>query len=114
MELAAFRKRVHNTFGDDLHRASPASIREFLDTLNAEAVEPSPGERFVVDESARTYEEVMRTFLMRTLDMPSERAVIHLWKACAELTYAVVASNDADRLEQLFRGLDEFPGEIEQ
>lgn len=114
MELAAFRKRVHSTFGDDLHRASPASIREFLDTLNAEGGEPESGGRIVVEESARTYEEVMRTFLMRTLDMPTERAVIQLWKACAELTYAVVASNDADRLEHLFRGLDEFPGEGER
>lgn len=112
MELAAFRRRVRNTFGDDLHRASPASIREFLDTLNAEGADPQPGGRIVVEESARTYEEVMRTFLIRTLEMPSDRAVIQLWKACAELTYAVVASNDADRLEHLFRGLDEPPGEM--
>lgn len=111
MELAAFRQRVRTTFGDDLHRASPASIREFLDTLNAEGIDPPPGGRIVVEESARTYEEVMRTFLLRTLDMPCDLAVVHLWKACAELTYAVVAANDADRLEHLFRGLEEVPGD---
>ena len=112
MELATFRQRVRNTFGDDLHRASPASIREFLDALSAEGIDPSPTGRIVVEESARTYEEVMRTFLLRTLDMPCDRAIVQLWKACAELTYAVVAANDADRLEHLFRGIEESPEEL--
>ena len=103
MELATFRQRVRNTFGDDLHRASPASIREFLDTLNAEGIDPTPGGRIVVEESAQTYEEVMRTFLLRMLEMPSDRAVVHLWKACAEFTYAVVAANEADENHRLAR-----------
>ena len=107
MELSAFRKRVRKAFGEDLHKASPASIRDFLDDLTIDRPVSRGDEPFIVEESARSYEEVMRTFLARTLDLPSDQAVVHLWSACAELTYLVIASNDSDRLEQLFRGIDE-------
>lgn len=106
MELETFRNRVRQTFGDDLHRASPASMRDFLDQLTVDAPVRRVDNRIVLDENARTYEEVMRTFLSRAIDLPPEEAVVQLWSACAELTYAVIASHEADRLDPLFRSVE--------
>jgi hypothetical protein len=112
MDLAAFRERVRKEFGEDLHRASPASVRDFVNALSqqssSENSEKQEG-RYVIEESARSYEEVMRTFLARVLDLPAEKAVPQLWTVALELSYVLIESQDADRLEALFRGLEEPP-----
>jgi hypothetical protein len=36
MKLDEFKEQVRHTFGDDLHRASPAAVRDFLDRLQEE------------------------------------------------------------------------------
>jgi hypothetical protein len=109
MELTEFRRRIRQTFGDDLHRASPASVRDFLDQLQEGGIPiPPEGEyRIRIDETARSYEEVMRTFFNRVLDMPPEKAVQMLWAVAFDLSYAVIESHDADRIGHLFRGLEE-------
>lgn len=111
MDLKAFRAQVLATFGEDLHRASPASVRDFLDHLSQESPhdERREGGRFVIDETARSYEEVMRTFFARVLDLAPEQAVIQLWTVALELAYDGIASADADRLEHLFKGIEEPP-----
>ncbi len=107
MELGEFRARVRATFGEDLHRASPASIRDFLDTLAEESSPHGSGQRFVIDERARSYEEVMRTFFCDVLELPQGEAIQQLWVVALELSYALIASQDAERLESLFRGIEE-------
>jgi hypothetical protein len=107
MEIGEFRARVRQTFGEDLHRASPASVRDFLDTLTEESAAPIAGRRFVIDETAKTYEEVMRTFFCRVLELPQDQAVLQLWVVALELSYALIESQDAERLGSLFRGLEE-------
>ncbi|GAB4462204.1 MAG: hypothetical protein OHK0029_28650 [Armatimonadaceae bacterium] len=109
MELSEFRSRIRQTFGDDLHRASPASVREFLDRLQEQSIPiPPEGEhRIRIDETARSYEEVMRTFFNRVLEMPPEKAVQMLWLVAFDLSYAIIESHDADRIGHLFRGLEE-------
>lgn len=114
MEVEEFRDRVRRAFGDDLHRASPATVREFLDSLSSDL--PLPREnnpfddeprRIRIDETARSYEEVMRTFFGRVLDMPSDKAVQMLWAVAFDLSYAIIESHDADRIGHLFKGLEE-------
>ena len=107
MELDEFRARVRATFGEDLHRASPASIRDFLDLLARESEAPTSGRRFVIDETAKSYEEVMRTFFCRVLELPRDQAVQQLWVVALELSYALIESQDAERLGSLFRGIEE-------
>ncbi len=113
MELDDFRQRVKRTFGDDLHRASPASVREFLDQLHAEMPLPTGGgigsSRIIIDETAKSYEEVMRTFFVRVLDMPSTDAIFLLWAVALDLSYAVIESHDAERIGSLFKNLEEPP-----
>jgi hypothetical protein len=108
MQLDEFRERVRRTFGEDLHRASPASVREFLDQLQfEESIDLRNPHRFVIDETAKTYEEVMRTFFTRVLDMPCEDAVRHLWLIAFDLAYVAIASSDAERLDRLFGGMED-------
>jgi hypothetical protein len=108
MELEEFRARVRETFGEDLHRASPASVREFFQQIQfEESIKVGENRSYVIEETAKTYEEVMRTFFARTLEMPPEIAVGHLWVVAFELAYTVIASSDADRFDQLFRGMED-------
>jgi hypothetical protein len=109
MELDEFRKKVRRAFGEDLHRASPATVRDFLDYLQHEAPVGLRDEprRIRVDESAKSYEEVMRTFFTRVLDLPQDQAVQMLWAVAFDLSYALIESHDADRIGHLFRGLEE-------
>lgn len=107
METEEFRRRVRQAFGDDLHRASPASVREFLDVLPLESVVKDEAGRIHIDETARSYEEVMRTFFNRVLDLPSEKAAQMLWAVAFDLAYAVIESHDAERIGHLFRGIDD-------
>jgi hypothetical protein len=103
-----FRRQVRQAFGEDLHRASPASVREFLDNLPLNEVIKDEAGRIHIDESARSYEEVMRTFFNRVLDLPPEIATQMLWAVAFDLAYAVIESHDADRIGHLFRGSDDF------
>ena len=107
MDREEFRNRVQKTFGEDLHRASPASVRDFLDALSQESRSPSANGRFVIDETARSYEEVMRTFFSRVLEEPCDQAIFQLWIVALELSYALIESQDAERLGTLFRGIEE-------
>ena len=113
MEVDEFRQRVTQAFGEDLHRASPASVREFLDQLHAEMPLPMGGgiggSRIIIEETAKSYEEVMRTFFVRVLDMPSTDAIFLLWAVALDLSYAVIESHDADRIGNLFKNLEEPP-----
>ena len=109
MELDEFRDKVRRAFGEDLHRASPATVRDFLDALQSDApLTPGGSERRIeIAESARSYEEVMRTFFLRVLDQPEPQAVQMLWAVAFDLSYALIESHDADRIGHLFRGLEE-------
>lgn len=108
MELSQFRRRVRRAFGEDLHRATPASVRDFLDDLQDDLPIPPEGERrIVVEETARSYEEVMRTFFNRVLELPPEKAAVLLWAVAFDLSYAVIESHDADRIGHLFRGVED-------
>ena len=107
MNREEFRLRVQKTFGEDLHRASPASVRDFLDALSEEShARPASG-RFEIEETAKSYEEVMRTFFARVLEQPCDQAIFQLWIVALELSYALIESQDAERLGTLFRGLEE-------
>lgn len=110
MGLEEFKDKVHRAFGDDLHRASPATVRDFLDHLQmeADALVPLRNDRRIeINESAKSYEEVMRTFFARVLDLPEDEAVKMLWAVAFDLSYAIIESHDADRIGHLFRGLEE-------
>jgi len=124
MGVEEFRDRVTRAFGEDLHRASPATVREFLDELQMDAASSSgpllgsgstspfeeahsgAGRRIEINESAKSYEEVMRTFFARVLELPEGDAVRLLWTVAFDLSYAIIESHDAERIGHLFRGME--------
>jgi hypothetical protein len=108
MDKDEFKQRVRVAFGEDLRRASPATVREFLDSLDVSIPLTLRGDsRIVIEETAKSYEEVMRTFFSRVLDQPSDRAAQLLFVVALDLCYAVIESHDADRIGHLFRGWDD-------
>ena len=103
-----FKERVRKAFGEDLHRASPATVRDFFDGIGTDLPLTLRGDsRIVIQETAKTYEEVMRTFFARVLDEPSDRAAQLLFVVALDLCYSVIESHDADRIGHLFRGWDD-------
>jgi hypothetical protein len=108
MSLDDFKARVRREFGDDLHRASPATVRDFLDRMQEDVHIARLGDRrIILEESAKSYEEVMRSFFARVLELPPDEAITMLWAVAFDLSYAIIESHDADRIGHLFRGLEE-------
>jgi hypothetical protein len=106
--LDDFKARVRREFGDDLHRASPATVRDFLDRMQEDVHIARLGDRrIILEESAKSYEEVMRSFFARVLELPPDEAITMLWAVAFDLSYAIIESHDADRIGHLFRGLEE-------
>ncbi|MBC8140728.1 MAG: hypothetical protein H7Y38_04730 [Armatimonadetes bacterium] len=110
MDKEEFKQRVREAFGEDLHRASPATVREFFDSIDVVVPLTLRGDsRIVIEETAKTYEEVMRTFFARILHEPSDRAAQLLFVVALDLCYSVIESHDADRIGHLFRHWDDDP-----
>jgi hypothetical protein len=107
VKLAEFKRRVYAEFGPNLEHVTPANVREFLDRAHVELAAVESGARFVIDEPATSYEEILRDFFSRVLDMPHETAIVALWMLALELSFAGVRDVWAERFEPLFQGLEE-------
>jgi len=106
VRLDEFRKLVKSEFGDRLGHATPANVREFVDDLdNRELVEKMPS-RIVLDEPCTSYEEVIKDFFARVLEMPPEEGMIALWTLALDLAFATVESQYHDRLARMFKDLE--------
>ena len=111
MTLEDFRKRVRATFGAQMQHATPANVREFLDTLardhwreEKQALSVTAQGRYVLpDERATSYEEVLRQFFSDVLDAPRDDALIQVWTLALELAYAGLEEQDARQIGGLFR-----------
>ncbi len=109
MTLSAFRQMVRAEFGADLHRMTPANVREFLDRIQLSAAPGDGPRKFVIEEKELTYEGILRDFLAQILEMPPDQAVIRLWLYALEVSSASVVELEGDRLERLFARLG-IPG----
>ena len=110
LTVAEFREIVRREFGPRLERATPASVREFLDRMQLRLHEESgEGPPYVVDEDegARGYEEVVADFFSRALDYPPEQSVIMLWLLAFEQHFAMLEDDYARRFVTIFGEDDE-------
>lgn len=108
MDLDTFKQLVYREFGDRLEHATPANVREFLDRLQVQAVSRRlPGERFEIHETGTTYEEIIKDFFARVLEMPRDDAIILLWTLAIDLAFAAVEHQYAEYFASLFRDLDQ-------
>ncbi len=104
--LNEFRNLVRTEFGKDLCHATPANVREFLDRLNSDILQAKIDGRIVLNESYKTYEEIIKEFFARILDEPSDEAFIMLWTMALDLSFSAIESHYADRLTNLFKDLE--------
>jgi hypothetical protein len=93
-----------------LENATPANVREFLDRAHAELSPVDRHHRIVIDEPATSYEEILRDFFSRVLEMPRDEAIIALWMLALEISFAGVQEQWADRFERLFQGMEDGAG----
>lgn len=115
MRLAEFKERVQATFGSRMEHATPANVREFLDTIQQELWQEERNERIVrtgdpnppielsADDSAITYEAVIRQFFVRALHTTDENALMLLWMLALDLAYSGIEDMQAESLNRLFR-----------
>lgn len=102
MQLSEFKRRIREQFGPNLEHATPANVREFLDQMQLAQFKAPPGGRFVLDEPAVTYEEIVKDFFSRVLDMPPEEAVILLWMIALDLSFAAIEFQYSEAFASLF------------
>lgn len=109
MTLQEFRKLVRQQFGGDLRHMTPANVREFIERVQPEVDSPpSPATsngRVYLNEPVSTYEGILRDFLARVLEMPSDKAVIRLWLYSLEFTNASVADLEEEKFQKLFASI---------
>jgi hypothetical protein len=101
---------VFSEFGPNLEHATPANVREFLDRMQLEVFSANATTPLVLDETAKTYEEIIKDFFARVLDLPRDEALLTLWSLALELSFAAIESQFSDRFTGLFKDID---GEID-
>ena len=109
MTLPEFRELVREEFGPRLERATPASVRDFLDRmqlrLHQESGESAP---YVIEGEARatSYEEIVADFFSRALEYPPDQALIMLWLLAFEQHFAMLGEDYAHRFVTIFGDSD--------
>lgn len=105
LTLEEFRELVRREFGPRLERATPASVREFLDRLQVRMHrESGEGDPYILDgaDRARSFEEIVAEFFSRVLDYPPEQAAIMLWLLAFEQHFATLQEDYSRRSLSLF------------
>ena len=102
MELYEFRNLVLKEFGKNLSHATPGNVREFLDRMQFDALGPHLKGRIVLEERASTYEEIIKDFFAKALELPKDEAIVLLWLLAFDFAFAAIEIQQAEKLEPLF------------
>ena len=109
LTVAELRELVRQEFGEHLERATPATVRDFLDRLQVRMHEESgEGPPYVIEgeHGARSYEEIIADFFSRVLDYAPEKAVILLWLLAFEQHFTMIEEDYVQRALTLFGELE--------
>lgn len=109
-KLNDFRVAVRREFGQNLEKATPANVREFMDRHQEELFQKHMGGRFELNEPKTTYEEILKDFFIRVLDHPSEEALLMLWTLAFEMSFFNIEQHAAERLQSLFGDMSDDIG----
>ena len=106
LTVAELRELVRQEFGPRFERATPASVRDFLDRIQVRLhKESGEGPPYVLDqvEGRSSYEEIVAEFFARILDYDNpEQAFILLWLLAFEQHFAMVEEDYSQRSLTLF------------
>ncbi len=106
LKLQEFRKLVKAEFGEGLEHATPANVREFVDRIENEIFQSKFSHRIVLSEECTSYEEVIKDFFARMLELPPEEAMAALWTLALDLAFATIESQYSDRFASLFQDIE--------
>lgn len=106
MDIEEFKTLVEKEFGDGLEHATPGNVREFLDHMQLDVLGPHLKGRVVLEEHASTYEEVLKDFFVRVLELPKDEALMLLWLLAFDLSFSAIELQHAEKLETLFNEFD--------
>lgn len=91
MTFDEFRRSVRAAFDDDLSRATPEAVREFVARMQQSAIGKITRENPLrLDEPLGDYETIVRNFYSRVLDASADEAAVALWLATAEMAFGAV------------------------
>ena len=102
MEVQEFRTLVSQEFGSRLGHATPGNVREFLDRMHGDVLGPRLTGRIVLEEQASTYEDVIKDFFARMLELPAEEAVVLLWLLAFDFAFSAIELQHAEKFDTLF------------
>lgn len=112
MKLEEFREEVRREFGDELQRATPANVQDFLVRMQSQLFfDAGKGEQgFELNETAADYNEIVTQFFARVLQAKPEQleeALMMLWLVGFELHFARLEDEYSDRFAAMFRERNE-------
>ena len=101
MNLQEFKKTISDEFGKNLEHATPGNVREFLDHRIG-TLGPQLKGRIVLEERAASFEEVLKDFFVRVLELPREDAIVMLWLLAFDFAFSAIELQQADKFKSLF------------
>ncbi len=107
MNINEFKELISQEFGDGMEHATPGNVREFLDRMNFGVLNPDMKGRLILEEYASSYEEIMKDFFIKVLDMPRDDAIILLWLLAFDFAFSAIEIQQEERFRSLFEGCEE-------
>ena len=101
MNLDEFKKTIYGEFGKNLEHATPGNVRDFLDHKIG-TLGPQLKGRIVLEERAASFEEVLKDFFVRVLELPREDAIVMLWLLAFDFAFSSIELQQAERFKSLF------------
>lgn len=84
MHAGDLKQLVLDTFGPGLERLDGDTLRTFVDRVQLQLTAQTPGWPVELNESEASYDEVMRSFFLRSFDLEREVAFVLLWLTAFE------------------------------
>ena len=108
MDLKNFKDLVKQEFGDDLRHATPSNVHDFVTRIDTELSSYKPGEPIdITQPQFNSYEEVIKDFFARVLELPCEQAVIKLFTISLQMAFAGFESEYSEKFSALFKDIEE-------
>jgi hypothetical protein len=70
-------------------------------------ISPELKGRIILEERASSYEEIIKDFFVRVLELPEDEAVMLLWLLAFDLTFSAIELQHEEKLRALFKELEE-------
>ncbi|MCL6519646.1 MAG: hypothetical protein QHH26_10045 [Armatimonadota bacterium] len=107
VDIHEFKRLLSKEFGKKLEHATPSNVRDFLDRMQLNVLGPKMKGPVVLQESASSYEEIIKDFFARVLDLPRDEALILLWLLAFDLSFSAIELQQAETFRSLFAEYEE-------